>query len=340
MANNGLEMFNAIALFTVGLVGGHAVISMMTNNKEEMATEEQPNPTDAESMMYEDTEAKVIIPYSLYEGGQGALYRDYVWEGQDHFPFDGEMYSRPALTTLMYDSAFGSSPSRTIDLPYRIHENEPVSLPSLTVAGSYAMGSPTTLEHYGSESFAANGADECPQGMKWDASRKICVPPEQPMHDYGAESFRSQATPQMQLGDKIEGSQNALNEVSTSAWVGDNWKKVGYHPEAANYPLIRPRTNNPVVSDMIDEVSSIRMPPAQHLSVGRDSIRMYDPYTFMEENPNVNVQYRPTETEFGDGAETKTSREWQTSNTIFDYSDQQIETQSKFGGFRQRLRRV
>jgi hypothetical protein len=60
----------------------------------------------------------------------------------------------------------------------------------------------------------------------------------------------------------------------------------------------------------------------------------------MEENPNVNVQYRPTEAEFGEGSETKTSREWQSSNTIFDYSDQELQTQSKFGGFRQHLRRV
>ena len=45
------------------------------------------------------------------------------------------MYSRPALTTLMYDAAYGSSPSRTINLPYRMHETEPVGLPTLTVSG-------------------------------------------------------------------------------------------------------------------------------------------------------------------------------------------------------------
>ena len=82
------------------------------------------------------------------------------------------------------------------------------------------------------------------------------------------------------------------------------------------------------------------MPDPQHLSVGRDSIQMYEPYTFMNEGPNLNVQYRPIEQGFDMGYETKTSREWQSSNNIFAYSDQQLQTQSKFGGFRQNLRRV
>ena len=82
------------------------------------------------------------------------------------------------------------------------------------------------------------------------------------------------------------------------------------------------------------------MPAAQHLSVGRDSIKMYDPYTFMNENPDVNAQYRPVDTQFGQDSDTMTRREWQTSNNIFDYSDQTVQTQSKYGGFRQTLRRV
>ena len=130
-----------------------------------------------------------------------------------------------------------------------------------------------------------------PREIRFDASRGICVPTEQPQRDYGAEfqahggshahspmmQYASEATPQMQLGDKIEGSQNDLIEQDTDSWVGDNWERVGYHPDTAHYPLIRPRTNDPVVSDMINKVGSIEMPAAQHLSVGRDSIKMYDP---------------------------------------------------------------
>lgn len=364
MASRFVNALNFVALFTVGVVGGHAAISMIQGDKQEMASENSPNPSDAESMMYEGTEAKVIIPYALDSGNQGALYRDQVWDGQEHFPFDGEMYSRPALTTLMYDAAYGSSPSRTIDLPYRMHENQPVGLPTLTVSGSYAMGSPTTLEAYGAETFNTEHetdvritgtalTGECPRDMRFDTSRGICVPTAQPQRDYGAEfkahggshshtmmNYQSEATPQMRLGDKIEGSQNALNEQSTDAWVGDDWERVGYHPDSAHYPLIRPRTNNPVVSDMINKVDSIEMPAAQHLSVGRDSIKMYDPYTFMNENPDVNSQYRPVDTQFGQDSDTVTRREWQSSNTIFDYSDQTVQTQSKYGGFRQTLRRV
>ena len=365
MANPIVNALNFVALFTVGVVGGHAAISMLQGNKKDMASENSPNPSDAESMMYEGTEAKVIIPYSLDSGNQGALYRDTVWQGQEHFPFNGEMYSRPALTTLMYDAAYGSSPSRTINLPYRMHENEPVGLPTIAVAGSYAMGSPTTLEAYGAETFQADHEQdvritgtsltgECPRDMRFDTKRGICVPTAQPQRDYGSEysahggshsmmsmnHYGSEATPQMQLGDKIEGSQNDLTEQSTDAWVGDDWERVGYHPDSAHYPLIQPRTNDPVISNMINKVGSIEMPAAQHLSVGRDSIKMYEPYTFMNENPDVNAQYRPVNTVFGEDNETMTRREWQSSNTIFDYSDQEIQTQSKYGGFRQTLRRV
>lgn len=363
MANNVVNTLNFVALFTVGVVGGHAAISMLNDKKKNMASENSPNPSDAESMRYEGTEAKVIIPYSLDSGVQGSLYRDNVWDGQDHFPFEGEMYSRPALTTLMYDAAYGSSPSRTINLPYRMHENEPVSLPTLTVAGSYAMGSPTTLEAYGAETFHSEKdvrvtgtalTGECPRDMRFDSKRGICIPTEQPQRDYGAEfkahggshahtsmtQYASEATPQMQLGDKMEGSQNSFIEQSTDNWVGDNWEQVGYHPDSAHFPLIRPRTNNPVVSDMINKVSSVEMPAAQHLSVGRDSVKMYDPYTFMNENPTLNAQYRPTDTQFGEDNETMTRREWQSSNKIFDYTDQTVQTQSKYGGFRQTLRRV
>ena len=49
---------------------------------------------------------------------------------------------------------------------------------------------------------------------------------------------------------------------------------------------------------------------------------------FYEPNPDVNAQYRPVDTVFGEDNDTMTRREWQSSNTIFDYSDQTIQTKA------------
>ena len=56
----------------ISLLSLQSVLSEVTplsqcykENKQEMASENSPNPSDAESMMYEGTEAKVIIPYAL-----------------------------------------------------------------------------------------------------------------------------------------------------------------------------------------------------------------------------------------------------------------------------------
>ena len=65
-------------------------------------------------MKYAATAAQTIIPYALYEGAQGSLYRDFVFDGQAHLPSDAPLYSRPALTTLNYDRAFGSGRTCTL----------------------------------------------------------------------------------------------------------------------------------------------------------------------------------------------------------------------------------
>ncbi len=122
--------------------GGYWLVSKAVSTEMLAEQVEQPSdvfPADAERMMYAATAAQTVIPYALYEGAQGSLYRDFVFDGQAHLPSDAPLYSRPALTTLNYDRAFGSGPARILNLPYRIHEGNPVELSGTAVAGSYAM---------------------------------------------------------------------------------------------------------------------------------------------------------------------------------------------------------
>ena len=122
--------------------GGYWLVSKAVSTEMLAEQTEQPSdvfPADKIRMEYAATAAQTIIPYALYEGAQGSLYRDFVFDGQAHLPSDAPLYSRPALTTLNYDRAFGSGPARILNLPYRIHEGNPVELSGTAVAGSYAM---------------------------------------------------------------------------------------------------------------------------------------------------------------------------------------------------------
>jgi hypothetical protein len=163
MSQEGLLTNAVIFLASVG--GGYWLISKA--GKKEMLADSDVFPSDAEKMMYQETGAKTIIPYSLYEGAQGSLYRDFVFDDQTHLPTDAPLYSRPALTTLNYDRAFGSGPSRILNLPYRVHEGTPVTLLGLMVPGSYAMpeeGVPAG--EFSAEPVAFTESQEVPNGLE------------------------------------------------------------------------------------------------------------------------------------------------------------------------------
>ncbi len=163
MSKEGILTKAVIFLASVG--GGYWLISKAATK--ELLADSDVFPSDAEKMMYQETGAKTIIPYALYEGAQGSLYRDFVFDDQTHLPTDAPLYSRPALTTLNYDRAFGSGPSRILNLPYRVHEGTPVTLMGMMVPGSYAMpeeGVP--VGEFSAEPVAFTESQEVPNGLE------------------------------------------------------------------------------------------------------------------------------------------------------------------------------
>jgi len=208
-------------------------------------------PADRERMKYAATAAQTVIPYALYEGAQGSLYRDFVFDGQAHLPSDAPLYSRPALTTLNYDRAFGSGPARILDLPYRIHEGNPVELSGTAVSGSYAT--------------PAGGV---------------------PAGEFSAEEVPVFFFPAGRVPNGLE----TLTELDLSEPHTDSWNKVGYNNKMPTYPLVEPRTNS-IVSSVIDDAGGVVTPEGQYLSYGRDSPLIYSPFTFMQDTPDNDRYY-------------------------------------------------
>jgi len=251
MSEEGL-LKNAL-IFAASLGSGYWLISQAAT-KQMLAESEQPSdvfPADAERMKYAATAAQTIIPYALYEGNQGSLYRNFVFNGQNHLPSDVPLYSRPALTTLNYDKAFGSGPSRILDLPYRIHEGNPVELSGTAVSGSYAM-----------------------------SDGKI------PTTEFGAEGTPVAYFPANRVPNGLE----TLTELDLSEAHTDSWPEIGYNNDMPVYPLVEPRTNS-VISSLIGGVGLVAMPQGEYLSYGRNSPVLYSPYTMMDDTPDTDRYY-------------------------------------------------
>ena len=201
------EILKNAFIFAASVGGGYWLISKAAS-KSMLAEVKQPSdvfPADAERMKYAATAAQTIIPYALYEGAQGSLFRDFVFDGQAHLPTDAPLYSRPALTTLNYDTAFGSGPARILNLPYRIHEGNPVELDGTAVAGSYAT----------------------PTGGV-------------PVGEFSAEEIPVFYFPANRVPNGLE----TLTELDLSEPHTDSWNEVGYNNEMPTYPLVEPRTNS------------------------------------------------------------------------------------------------
>ena len=243
------------AFILAASVGGGYWLVSKAASKEMLAEQtEQPSdvfPADKIRMEYAATAAQTVIPYALYEGAQGSLYRDFVFDGQAHLPSDAPLYSRPALTTLNYDRAFGSGPARILNLPYRIHEGNPVELSGTAVSGSYAM--------------PAGGV---------------------PAGEFSEEEVPVFFFPAGRVPNGLE----TLTELNLSKPHTESWDEVGYNNKMPTYPLVEPRTNS-IVSTVIDDAGSVVTPKGQYLSYGRDSPLIYSPFTFMLDNPDNDRYY-------------------------------------------------
>lgn len=70
------------------LVSKAASKEMLAENSDSDEPTSDVFPADRERMKYAATAAQTVIPYALYEGAQGSLYRDFVFDGQAHLPSD------------------------------------------------------------------------------------------------------------------------------------------------------------------------------------------------------------------------------------------------------------